>query len=80
MTSTYIWLCLFAIIGYMIVVDQNVTRYIFLLCNLIKTKIESFFLIIWLHPRNPIANFIVNMRARRIAKEFIKEMEKNNEG
>lgn len=65
---------MFAIIGYMIVVDANVSKYLTLVLKISKVKIQSFFLRIWLHPKNPIANFIVSMRARRIAKQFIEEM------
>ena len=77
MTTQYVWLCLFAIIAYVIIVDENVAKYIILLCKIIKLKIESFFLSIWLHPKNPIANLIVNMKARRIAKKFLEEMKEN---
>lgn len=68
-------LIVFGIIGYMIVVDKNVSDYLILLYKMLKLKFERIFWMIKLHPKNPITNLIKKWEYDRIAKTLKREME-----
>jgi len=69
----YIFLTFFVIVVYLITVDKNVADYLLLLPKMLKVNIERLKFMIILHPMNPIANWNINRRANRIARELQKE-------
>jgi hypothetical protein len=71
--SDYVFITLFSIIIYIITVDKNAADYLLLLPKMLKVNIERLRFMIILHPMNPIANWNINRRANRIAKELEKE-------
>jgi hypothetical protein len=66
-------LIIFAVIAYMMVVDNNVSTYIVLQTKLIKINIERFFWMLVHHPSNFITTWINNRKYDRIAKELFEE-------
>lgn len=77
MTFQSTLLLIFGIIAYMMWVDENVVTFINLIFRLIGVKTERFFWMIRFHPKNPITNLIKQREYDRIAKELMKEYEKN---
>lgn len=69
-----IWLTLFAIITYLIVVDQNLLKYIYVIFKLCKVNITKFIWMVRFHPNNPITNFMMNMKYSKLAKQLEKDL------
>lgn len=64
----------FAIIVYMMCVDENVTNYINLISKIVKTEIDKKLWIIKYHPKNPITNLIKRREYDKIAIELMNEL------
>lgn len=71
-----IWITLFAIIGYLIVVDQNVPKFIYLLFETCRVNIIRFFWMIRYHPSNPVTNLLFKWKYERLAKKLEKDLDK----
>lgn len=72
-------LIIFGIIGYMIVVDENVAKFIVLQFKSAYVNTQRLYYMAKLHPKNPITTWQMNRKYDKIAKEMIKEYElKNN--
>ena len=71
--SYYLWFVLFAIIVYMMIVDENVSTAIVYVFKLIDIKLQRWKWIILNHPGNPINRYLIWRRSWRLAKEFEKE-------
>lgn len=69
----YILLTIFAIIVYMMIVDQNVSDFIVLLSKIAKLKVESLYWRIRLHPKNPVTNLLKRWEYDKLARELEKE-------
>jgi hypothetical protein len=74
----YTVLIIFAIVAYMIIVDENVGVYFILVSKIIKINVEKFFWIIRFHPQNPITNLIVKLKYDKIARQLKEEIETNS--
>ena len=59
-----------AILGYMIVTDKNVAEYVMLQWQMLGIRIQKYYLLVKLHPRNPITNWQQERRIKKMAKEF----------
>lgn len=70
----YTLLTVFAIIAYIIVVDQNVAIFIDLVFKIIKVNVERFYWVIRFHPKNPITNLIMRIKYAKIAKDLEREL------
>jgi hypothetical protein len=68
-------LIIFVVVGYMIIIDPNVSEYLTLVFKMIQLNIERAFWMIRLHPRNPIVNLINRWKYDKIAKELQKEFD-----
>lgn len=68
-----ILLIIFGVVGYMIILDENVAPYLTLVFKLIKVNIERTYWIVRFHPRNPITNLIKRWEYDKIARELQKE-------
>lgn len=55
------------------IIDPNVSVYIDLLGKFVKTRFTLAYVLIWMHPKNPIFRYKVWRRSMKIAEEFRKE-------
>lgn len=67
------FLIIFGVLAYMIIVDQNVGKYIMLWVAIIKVNTERLIWIIRFHPNNFVTTWLQNRKYDRIAKELEKE-------
>ncbi len=68
-----ILLIIFGVIGYIIVIDPNVSEYLTLVFKMSKLNIERAFWLIKFHPKNPITNLMKKWEYDKIARELEKE-------
>jgi hypothetical protein len=75
METYYIWFILFAIIGYAIVSDRNVSDAFVYIFDITKNNIIK--QIWWLknNPKNPIVKYLMWRRSMRMAEDLMKEFE-----
>lgn len=71
----YTLLTIFAIVAYIIIVDQNVAIFIDLVFKWIKVNVQRFYWMVRFHPKNPITNLIMRIKYARIAKDLEKELD-----
>jgi len=72
MINSYIWFLPFGVILYLMIMDENITKYVILLFESLSVYVEKKYLMIKLHPfwyTNPISQ-------RRMMKKYEKEAEK----
>ena len=73
----YFLLTVFGIIGWMMIVDANVASYIDLQYQRVYIFFARRYLMIKLHPRNPITNWMFNRKLKKLMKEL--EEERDND-
>lgn len=78
METYYIWLILFAVVGYIIVSDRNVLDAFVYIFDITKNNIIK--QIWWLknNPKNPVVKYLMHRRSMKMAKELMKEFESKN--
>ena len=78
METYYIWLVLFAIVGYIIVSDKNVLDAFVYIFDITKNNIIK--QIWWLknNPKNPVVKYLMHRRSMKMAEELMKEFESKN--
>jgi hypothetical protein len=78
METYYIWLILFAIVGYIIVSDRNVLDAFVYIFDITKNNIIK--QIWWLknNPKNPVVRYLMYRRSMKMAEELMKEFESKN--
>lgn len=69
----YTLLIIFSVLAYMIIVDQNVAKFIVIWMAIIRVNTERLFWIIKYHPNNFVTTWLQNRKYDRIAKELEKE-------
>jgi hypothetical protein len=69
---------IFAILAYLMWVDENVAVYLTLIFKIIRINTERMLWMIRLHPKNPITNLMMKWKYAKIAKELEKEYFKNH--
>ncbi len=75
MTYYYLWFTLFAVVFYMIVVDENVSVAIIYVLKLLEVTLQRWKWIILYHPANPITKYLIWRRSWKLAKELQKEFD-----
>jgi aspartate/methionine/tyrosine aminotransferase len=75
MNTLYIYLLIFACIGYLICTDENAALLFVIITHLIKVQYEKTKWIILNNPRNPIVRWNMERRAYKLAEELQKELE-----
>jgi hypothetical protein len=75
----YTSLAIFGIIAYVLIVDKNVSDAIVLVLRMIPIKIQRFFWAVRFHPRNPITNFLMERKYKKMALELQKELTSSQE-
>ena len=71
LNSTF--LIIFGVLAYMIIVDENVGKFIMIWVGIIKVNTERFIWMIRFHPNNFVTTWLQNRKYDRIAKELEKE-------
>lgn len=66
-------LIIFCVLAYMIIVDQNVAKFIVLWMAIIRVNTERLFWIIKYHPNNFVTTWLQNRKYDKLAKELEKE-------
>lgn len=62
---------------YLCYVDKNLSDYIILLLKLLIVNIKRLWWMACFHPKNPITNFIMQIKYDNIAKQLHKELQQN---
>jgi len=78
MFSYYLWFIPFAIIFYMMWVDENIAIYVGLTFKLIKVKLDAARWILLYHPfwiTNPISKRLSIRKYERMAEKLLKKIE-----
>lgn len=72
MEPTYLlWFALFAAVLYMMTVDSNVAEFINLFFLGVWIQLKKYYYMAILHPRNPITNWIMERKMRKLAEELM---------
>ena len=72
MEPTYLlWFALFAAVLYMMSVDENVAEFINLFFLGVWIQLKKYYYMAILHPRNPITNWIMERKMRKLAEELM---------
>lgn len=66
-------LLIFGILAYMIIVDENVGKFILIWIGIIRVNTERFFWMVKYHPNNFVTTWAQNRKYDKIAKELEKE-------
>ena len=67
-------LIIFAVIGYLIVTDENVAKFLQLQLQVIQVNIKRYYLMAKLHPKNPITNWMMNRKYDKMERELRKKL------
>jgi hypothetical protein len=78
MIPQYVYFTIFAIIGYVIITDNNVLTAIFLVAKLVRFQYEKMKWWIIHNPANPVVKYMIWRRSMRLAKELEKELNDRN--
>ena len=71
----YIIFAVFAVIAYMMIVDQNVVRYIDVMFQLLVVNIKKWYYIAVYHPGNKFTTWTMNYRIDRMTRQLQKELD-----
>lgn len=66
-------LIIFGVLAYMIIVDENVGKFILIWVGIIKVNTERLIWMIRFHPNNFVTTWLQNRKYDKIAKELEKE-------
>jgi len=73
------WLSVSLIIGVFLVIEPNAAKAIELLAKLIGVEIQRRWLMIKLHPKNPITNWLWERKMEKLAIELKQKIKEANE-
>jgi len=74
-TFNSILLVIVGVVGYMMIIDENIATYLTLILKIMKVNTERFFWMVKYHPNNFITTWIQNRKYDRIARELEKEFQ-----
>ena len=74
MSPILFWTAIFGVLGYIVVVDRNAAQFVELLCQSLVVEVRRRYLMMIMHPRNPITNWIMERKMRKLARELAKEL------
>ena len=78
MNNLYIYVLIFACIGYLIATDESIARAITLSFQVVKFQFDKTKWMIMNDPRNPIVKYFMWRRAYKLAEEIQNEMERKS--
>ena len=67
-------LAIFAIVAYLIIIDENVVKYLSLQLQVIRVNIQRYYMMTKLHPKNPITNWMMNRKYAKMERELRKKL------
>jgi hypothetical protein len=67
-------LTIFAIVAYLIIIDENVVKYLSLQLQVIRVNIQRYYMMAKLHPKNPITNWMMNRKYAKMERELRKKL------
>jgi hypothetical protein len=67
-------LTIFAIVAYLIIIDENVVKYLSLQLQVIRVNIQRYYMMTKLHPKNPITNWMMNRKYAKMERELRKKL------
>ena len=73
-----LWFTLFAIIAYLIVVDQNIPKFIYLVFQTFRINVIRFFWMVRYHPSNPVTNLLFKWKYERLARQLEKDLDRQS--
>ena len=73
MTPVYFWTAIFLVGAYLVSTDPRYAQLLDVYTQHLLVEIKRRWLMFTLHPRNPITNFLFEMRMKRLAKQLAKE-------
>ena len=76
MTPTFI---LLSVVSFIILTNDNVAAAFYFVLKLVRANLKRHWWWITNNPNNPVIKYIVYRRSIRLAKELIKEINKDNE-
>ena len=76
MTPTFI---LLSVVSFIILTNDNVAAAFYFVLKLVRANLKRHWWWITNNPSNPVIKYIVYRRSIRLAKELIKEINKDNE-
>jgi hypothetical protein len=79
MTAQYVYLIIFACAAYLIVTDESVAKAFYYVIKILQNQFTIFRWWLIHNPRTPWAQYSMWRRSNQMAKELMKELEKNNE-
>ena len=74
-TFNSILLVIVGVVGYMMIIDENIATYLTLILKIMKVNTERFFWMVKYHPNNFITTWIQNRKYDQIARELEKEFQ-----
>ena len=72
-TPYLLWFALFGVVAYMMAVDENVAEFVNLFFLSVWVQLKKYYYMAILHPRNPITNWIMERKMRKLAEELMAE-------
>ena len=72
-TPYLLWFALFAAVAYMMAVDENVKEFVYIFFLGVWIQLKKYYYMAILHPRNPITNWIMERKMRKLADELMAE-------
>jgi hypothetical protein len=67
-------LTIFVIVAYLIIIDENVVKYLSLQLQVIRVNIQRYYMMTKLHPKNPITNWMMNRKYAKMERELRKKL------
>ena len=78
----YFWLIFFGAVIYMMIVDKNVTEFVYLFAQGVVIQLRKYYLLVRLHPfwiTNPVGKWWMMRKYRKMAEEMMLRVKENNE-
>ena len=72
--SVLFWLAIAGVVLFMVVIDPNVAEFVDLLCQSVLIEIRRRYLMLIMHPRNPITNWIQARKMAKLARDLRAEL------
>jgi len=79
MTGIYLfWTTLFVVVAYFIATDESVAEFVNLFFMGVWVQIRRYYMMVILHPRNPITNWIMERKMKKLAEQLLKELQEKH--
>jgi hypothetical protein len=69
----YGWFVVFCVVGYFVATDESAAKAFDLLCQAVPMQLRKWYWMARLHPKNPITNWLMERRCRKMAEELMAE-------